>query len=319
MPLFSHSTARPGTRRGRPAWAARLLVALTVAAPSARAQTPVPGPSATPAPTPAPMIVAPITGAAPAPTPSPGSSGANGTFHPPLCLEDGIALVARSRALLEAAVGAPSDERLGAAVRMIGSARDYCEFLDNRHSSLGAYQWVRLASQPAPARGKIEGPARLPSRVRNVSVLSFEAGEGDVWVDAVTVTDDTGAQVRIPVGRAISRDLPWTVVVHLPRPMTVCAVSTRRWTWGVAAELKIFAGLGQGPDFGRHAVLLLEESRQAIGEERLEAAIASLDRAKAEMTLFRKWLDDQARPHEAWFLGRTRRFAGQRPEPAPAR
>ncbi|MCX7048059.1 MAG: hypothetical protein NTX50_21550 [Candidatus Sumerlaeota bacterium] len=210
------------------------------------------------------------------------------SFVPPLCLEDAIELTTRSAQLLSASADSLFGQRQTQARRMIALAREYCEFLDNRHSALGAYQWIRIGTQKVPARGIAENIAKAASPIPDVSAITFEAAQSDVWVWGVACKEVKGGIIPLPVESAILRNMPWSEVCYLPAPITLQEATIRSQTWGATAELTIFAGISKKREFARRAVLQLQSAEKALNEDQTAEALASLEKARGNMERFRK-------------------------------
>jgi len=224
-------------------------------------------------------------------------------------------LCVRASGLLSMPEDIFTPQRREAARRMIESARDYCDFLDNRHSSLGSYKWFRLATQRVPGGGRpVEDAARLTSQIANVSAIAYEASGSDVWIWSITVTglDDQETSLTVTAGN-IAQGMPWTVVTYLPGPTTIKRITTRRQTFGKSAELTLYAGVTREPEYGRRVIYQLGRALDALNSRLDDDALASLTQAREAMVQFNREQIERLRPDSGWLLGRTRRAAGRRP------
>jgi len=209
------------------------------------------------------------------------------SWRPPLCIDDAIALISRSKVLLSAPPDSLTGQRRKEAQRMMGSAREYCEFLDNRHSSLGSYQWFWLTTQKASAGLMVKDKADLPDWVRQVSAIAFEAVDDDIWVRSFSIAHSRGKITTVKVDRAILKGMPWTVICYLPKPLTLREITTERKSLGKRAQLVLYAGVAQGPEYGRNAITQMQQAGVAVEEGRDADAIQAFGLARENMEQFK--------------------------------
>ena len=210
------------------------------------------------------------------------------SFVPPLCLEDAIELTTRAIALLQDPEEDTMATREALARRMMALTREYCEFLDNRHSVLDSYRWIRIATHDVPGRGILEADAKIRDPIPNVSAITFEAAKSDVWIWTISYKTSEGDLIRLPVESAIFRNMPWSEVCHVPARHTLREISVRCQTWGAPGELIMYAGVTKKREFARRAVSHIQMSEKALNEDRIAEAIGALQKSHENMERFRK-------------------------------
>jgi len=309
-------TARPATRdrpfadtliAGRPPiGSAVVFLALAIAA----ALAPGEGWSAEAAPAAAEPAVAgqPSEAAKSAPAASPKPkppSEKDLAFYPPLSIEEAIELCRRAEDLLAAPVDSFPDRRREGARRMVASAKEFCEFLDNRHSTLASYRWYRLPEVKAPTSGRDTVEVRLPTPVESVSAISFTSSGGDVFVWSMTLVDPTGQKTEFPDVRTnVPWGLPRTALVHLQRPSRVQRIEADlSQRADQTARLSFYAGVTRDPEHAKKAIAQMAEAIKTmdaldrgdggdLGQPAAAAkAVEDLQAARANMALFEKRLE----------------------------
>ena len=255
-----------------------------------------------------------LSGQDSAPTPAAPTAPARSQHYPPLCTEDVLGLLEQSIALLEAAGEEEEGEAVDSPVRnralqWITSAREYSELLENRHSSLGSFTWLRLGVQRTLGRQVDRLP--LPTAVSNVAALAFEATGGDIWLESVIVTtgDDVRTTTALTVKRWIFQDMPWTAAAFLPEGARVWDILTDRRAWEGRAELTVFGGVARRgfQDYGRRALHYMERAENQLTRDNRANALDALRQAQEMVTRFHAERMEQLQPAQSWIFGRTGR------------
>lgn len=296
-------TQRRGVRASAPVYLA-LLLALAI---RATAQNP----PATPSPTPAPVAEKPVA--------DPEAQPSREAFLPPLSLDDALELTRRAEALL-AQPGAAQRET---PRRMIELARDYVDLLDERHSSLGSYEWFKVAEVEPPATGletKTVQTVQLPIQVDRVSALSFRSLGGEVVLWSIRVVDVGGNDVPLDQERPVRilRELPRAVIRYLGEPTRIATIETRCGSPDGAELLAIYAGVTLQPELAKKALYQFADALDALPSRRpggprtelsdaeLLAIRSSLKQASADMIAFKRHIE-RKRPREGLLSVRPQR------------
>lgn len=239
---------------------------------------------------------------------APGPVPPSCSFYPPLCIEDAIELTSRSLSLLASPADSNDERRRAEARRMLQSAADYCRLLDNRHSTLWAYDWTRLTTLDVPEKGVAVDSYVLPTPMKHVSAISFSASKGDAWIRDLEVTDNNGVTTHYEIDRWVGKDLPRTTVCYLQRRTKVAVIRTRRSGRGEPARLRIFAGVTNEPEYAKTAILQIEQGLIQMEQGAWDGASKCLERAIRYMKSF----DDYVR------FGIDSHPKDEPPQPKPA-
>lgn len=136
-------------------------------------------------------------------------------FVPPLSVNDCVGLLEKLNAELAKAPARYDTKRIDDSVpRLLQSVYNYLKFRDELLSSLTGYEWVPLGRGKVDREGADRDEFVFNPPIPHISVLQFEAENGDVILSEVLVTDENGHAVS---GFRQHPERPWRIMSGMPR------------------------------------------------------------------------------------------------------
>lgn len=196
------------------------------------------------------------------------------TYAPPLSVEDCVTLSARLTRHLDGAPDKVNPKSIDPSVlRMVDSLRAYLRSRDEQYSSPLDYDWEFISKGRVARTGPDVDVFEFPESLDRVSVLGFEAEDGDIVLHEVKVYDDKGA---IIAGFRSGQDTRWLIqayyprrdLFHLWRRATISKIEVRYESADPAAQsdprLLINVGKSNLREYGKMAIFHAGEAKAAL-------------------------------------------------------
>lgn len=235
----------------------------------------------------------------PAPMPPPRPRRFNFPYVPPLGMEEAGSLLRACIDIL-AINDAPTIVARCQKVSEIIEVTSHClTTLDQRHSTLAAYEWHFVD------REKVDGPGidrdvfQMQPPVPRVSAISFSADFGNVYIYSVGVLDASGQTTTFTLNRLIEENYPHQGICHLFFPRTVQSITILYQPRGGSSRtprLAVFAGAAREEEYLKQALWYLRYARRETeaaiqnpesAAPHLEAASENLRRAASRLIRYR--------------------------------
>jgi hypothetical protein len=222
------------------------------------------------------------------------------SYLPPLSVEDCIALSQRLTRHLDHVPDRVDPGSIDpSAFRMVDSLRAYLRSRDEQYSSPLDYEWSFISKGRVSRDGPDVDVFEFPEAIDRVSVLGFEAEDGDIVIHQVKVYDESGA---IIAGFRGEHDNRWLVqayyprrdLFHLWRRATISKIEVRYEAADPAAHtdprLIINVGKSNIREYGKMAIFHAGEAKDALSVGDIAAARKALTELHKNAADFRNEL-----------------------------
>ena len=210
-------------------------------------------------------------------------------YAPPLSLFESIRLTDNVIMLLDNSLDKFKGPRREKALQLLSFIKNYVKLTDDRASSLLFYRWYYIGKHRVEGATIEEETFTPRPLVKNVSAVSFEALNADIFIHYMKVIGVNDHVVDFKINKWIYDGLPRKEVCFLYFPTTVKKIiidyATKPET---KARLKVYVGVTDHPEHGKAALYYLSHARKNVEQDAFDKALEDLQKAKELLIKFQR-------------------------------